>query len=363
MDPNEIERFSHPQSSEVYTVIHRPAKEKPAKPELKPNKSSSDIPNGSIFSLLDKTDKKTCENSPGHSASNVAYSNTKPKRPPPPGMKKPSLNQGGSRPTKPTPLRPPPPEIDEDVLYEVVADDISPGSISPEHVDGHRPIIQIKPTKQSPEHIPLTPQLYKATKPSNKPTPPSKPSVKPSQAKPTVASEDTSDVFQEELTKQLLKHHLKKKRDSVDPPQRKERKKTGSPKDGSPKHGARPNLRHRPSYTEVQPNQEIRVEPISARTSAVDNDMWVRVKFPTMPPKSDSLGRRSSSSGNLTMNSNSGSDYYSNLAELDITPGAEGGLTQGMVERKDSMLHQRSHSFSGGDEKLIIKATQANRYV
>lgn len=114
--------------------------------------------------------------------------------------------------------------------------------------------------------------------------------------------------------------------------------------------------RHRPSYTEVDPDQEISVEPLPIRMSATDNDMWVKVKYNTAgrPPHQDSLGRRSSSSSNLTntMTSASGSDCYSNLAELMInvtassTPGSSG---------------QRRHSFTEGDGKLIIKASAANR--
>ena len=98
------------------------------------------------------------------------------------------------------------------------------------------------------------------------------------------------------------------------------------------------------------------MEPLPVRMSATDNDMWVKVKYNTgsRPLHHDSFGRRSSSSSNLTntMTSASGSDCYSNLAELMInitapsTPGSSG---------------QRRHSFTEGDEKLIIKASAANR--
>jgi hypothetical protein len=114
--------------------------------------------------------------------------------------------------------------------------------------------------------------------------------------------------------------------------------------------------RHRPSYTEVDPDQEIRVEPVPIRMSATDNDMWVKVKYNTAgrPPQQDSLGRRSSSSSNLTntMTSASGSECYSNLAELMINVSAPS--TPGSSS-------QRRHSFTEGDGKLIIKASAANR--
>ena len=117
-------------------------------------------------------------------------------------------------------------------------------------------------------------------------------------------------------------------------------------------------LRHRPSYTEVDPDQEIRVEPVPARASATDNDMWVKVKYNTgsRAPLQDSLGRKSTSSSNLTntMTSASGSDCYSNLAELmiNVTAPSTPGLST-----------QRRHSFTEGDEKMIIKASAANRYM
>ena len=115
-----------------------------------------------------------------------------------------------------------------------------------------------------------------------------------------------------------------------------------------------------PSYTEINPDLEIQLEPLPIRmSSATDNDMWVKVKYNAadqQPQQSDSLrlGRRSSSTSNLTntMTNASGADFYSNLAELTInvtTPSTPGSSSQ------------RRHSFTKGDGKLIIKTSAANR--
>ncbi len=175
----------------------------------------------------------------------------------------------------------------------------------------------------------------------------------------------------EELQKQILKQHLQRKRESANLESRggaTKTKKITKPSETpskAEKKTAKPSahplsvLKHQPSYDEIPLNQEISVEHLPNRQSAVDNDMWAKVKFPDVPVplNSDSIGRRSSSSGNLTMTSNSGSDFYSNLADLDITPGAEG--TSEERERAESI--QRSRSFSN-HERVFIKATNANRY-
>lgn len=95
----------------------------------------------------------------------------------------------------------------------------------------------------------------------------------------------------------------------------------------------------RQSYDEIDPDQEICMERLPVQMSATDDDMWVKVKY-------KNLGRRSSSSSNLTTIV-SGSDGYSSLAELMIN-----GTTPSS---------QRRHSFTEGDERLIIKASSANR--
>ena len=201
-----------------------------------------------------------------------------------------------------------------------------------------------------------------------RPTPHTKPVFKP---KPT---DDKIGSVQEELQKQILKQHLQRKRESAKLESRGEAtkpKKMTKPSDMPSKAEKKTEklsshhlgvLKHQPSYDEIPLNQEIAVEHLPNRQSAVDNDMWAKVKFPNVPVpfKLDSIGRRSSSSGNLTMTSNSGSDYYSNLADLDITPGAEDTSEERARARAESI--QRSRSFSN-HERVFIKATNANRYV
>jgi hypothetical protein len=117
--------------------------------------------------------------------------------------------------------------------------------------------------------------------------------------------------------------------------------------------------KHSQSYVEIDPDLDIQPEPLPIQmSSTTDNDMWVKVKYNAADQRiqqPDNLrpGKRSSSMSNLTqmMTSASGSDYYSNLAELMInvtapsTPGSS---------------CQRRHSFTEGDGKLIIKASAAN---
>ena len=115
-------------------------------------------------------------------------------------------------------------------------------------------------------------------------------------------------------------------------------------------HGKSPNphgKRHLPSYDEVKPDQHIVVEPLPSRQSALDNDMWARFKFQTLPTHHpESLSRRSSSSSNLT--SCSSSDYYSTLADISLGVGPTGELSPQPLRR---------HSFSEGEERMIIIGT------
>ena len=112
-------------------------------------------------------------------------------------------------------------------------------------------------------------------------------------------------------------------------------------------------LRSRPSYAEVEPDFEIIVEPVPNRMSQPDADnIWMRVKYPMAPKKVDSIGRRSSSSSNLT-----NSDYYSNLAELQLED--EGGVAS-EGSGVDS-LGRRRHSFTEGEDRLVIRASTASR--
>ncbi len=97
------------------------------------------------------------------------------------------------------------------------------------------------------------------------------------------------------------------------------------------------------------------MEPVPNRISQNDgdNNMWMKVKYPTMPKRVDST-RRSSSSSNLT-----GSDYYSNLAELQLD--VHGGVVS-EGSGSDS-LGRRRHSFSEGEDRMIIRASAASRSV
>ena len=91
------------------------------------------------------------------------------------------------------------------------------------------------------------------------------------------------------------------------------------------------------SYDEINLDQRVVLEQLPARQSALDNEMWMRVKFQTLPtPRADSISRLSSSSSNLTS-----SDYYSNLADLSLAGGFVGES-------------QRRHSFSSGDDRIVI---------
>ncbi len=96
MDPDDIDHFTHPQSSELYTVVQKSVKDKtkrdeviaqpeekpppPPKKILKPHKATS---NDSLFSLLDRSDRRVPDSSP--STPNLGVVKTvKPPRPPPP---------------------------------------------------------------------------------------------------------------------------------------------------------------------------------------------------------------------------------------------------------------------------------------
>jgi hypothetical protein len=111
------------------------------------------------------------------------------------------------------------------------------------------------------------------------------------------------------------------------------------PAEMKPKPPVAHKLRSRTSYAEVDPDFEITVEPVSNRSSQPDADIWMRVKHRTMPKKMDG-SVKSSSSSNLT-----GSDYYSNLAELDLEGGV-GGVAH-PASSTDSM-ERRRHSISEG---------------
>ena len=109
---------------------------------------------------------------------------------------------------------------------------------------------------------------------------------------------------------------------------------------------------HFPSYVEVNPNQPIVVQHLPPRHNAQDNDMWAQIKFQMLPmPCLDSPSHRSSSTSDLT--SCSSSDYYSNLADFSLGVGS----TEEILMSSSSSHQLRRHSFSEGDERLIVRNT------
>lgn len=172
----------------------------------------------------------------------------------------------------------------------------------------------------------------------------------------------------EEIQKQILRQHLQRKRESTklasfkgETVKTKETSKPSEASVASKKPHPVGAFKHQPSYDEIPLNREISVEHLPNRKSAVDNDMWAKVKYPhnagasPISKKNSSMGRHlSMSSGDLT--SNSGSDYYSNLADLDL--GADGEGVEDV--RGEGEVVQRSRSFSE-HERVVIKATNPNR--
>ena len=124
-------------------------------------------------------------------------------------------------------------------------------------------------------------------------------------------------------------------------------------------------LKHRPSYAEVDPDQEITVEEFEGEGE--EAALWGLVRYPVAKKgkkvivtsvstsavtKEESMGKRSSSSSNLT-----GSDFYSNLMDLELEPTSQGYLEPG----KTDSLGKKSHSFSEGIDKIVIAATNGSR--
>lgn len=238
---------------------------------------------------------------------------------------------------------------------------------------------KVKPREsiRTQSHHPPIPQAKERSK---KPAPPTRPSEQAQKPKPVTKP---SDVAREHKKQELhqkyskIRDEILRKQGLLDSPSSTRAKGLASPTTGaSPhvkerahrQHGAgdykeevkahiRPKPpkghkhRSRPSYAEVEPDFEIRVEPVPNRISQsdADNTEWMRVKYPTMPKKGES---RSSSSSNITS-----SDYYSNLAELQLEPSG-GGATEG--SGSDSMGRRR-HSFSEGEERMIIRASTSSR--
>ena len=418
MDPEAIERVAHPSSEQVYTVVNRSSGGafKPVTPNergaprsgqgIKTHSSSPDIIErpGSSAAAADRRKLQLDGLNKRHSAANMPSAPTPKARPSTPGG---GSGVGPRHPPPPRPTRRPGQRQQQQQQqqqreplsstaeahdadehdYSDVPDEFS--SPSPEPLS---PLRQTSPPNPPPStttsHSSQYPKPPVAARRSKedlfssgaKPAPPKKlgalaigkggpspSSVSASsggfggvqQQPPAGASARAGSPFRVPLLPPVSARPLSPQRRPISqvspepPKQQQQQQQQQQPQAPSPTHAK---SRHRPSYTEVDPDQEIRVEPLPARMSATDNDMWVKVKYNTAgrQPNQDSLGRRSSSSSNLTntMTSASGSDCYSNLAELMInvtapsTPGSSG---------------QRRHSFTEGDGKLIIKASATNR--
>ena len=331
MDPKDIERVHH--RTEIYTVISKPFKKSERDPELKPYKSVDALDTSSHGSKL-----------PGIKI------NQPPSRPPPPKMQR-SITSPicYSKPiTRAPPPSVPPPEPptlspnQSDYAEYAELNDPSPSSSegnSPLHRPGGGVPLVIKQSNlnKRTEH---SDRIQLDVLGSSQPLRPNLPS-------------QSSDVLRE--NKKLILHQkyskireeLMKKQGLVDEADKDDVKKKERPK---PPQGHK--IRSRPSYDEVEPDLEIRVEPLSLGNQREEDDFWVKVKYPTIPRNEENIGRRSTSSSNLTS-----SDYYSNLAELqlDAQVASEGSGSDSMGRRR--------HSFSEGDDKLIIRATSVNRLV
>ena len=416
MDPSDIERVTH--KSQVYTVVSRPFKQGERDPKVKPYKSSADIPPAaqqrpppkkkepglSYFPparpppphLLRKQASADCIMSDVHFG--VSHLRGGGGGIPPPTLPPPRP------PSEPSGLR-----TDDDYADYTEVDDTSPISStdnSPFHRPAGVPPMQIKQQAghakkssldsdkilldvQAQSHaLPTHSSQAKAIEHgSAKPIPPTKPTEHAQ--KPALASKP-SDIAREHKKQELhqkyskIREELIRKQGHSDAPvskgaanisgssqaagagpvakDRPAQRKKPEYKENVKAH-VRPKppkghkLRSRPSYAEVEPNFEITVEPVPNRVSQTDSDntMWMRVKYPTMPKKGESMGKRSSSSSNITSNS----DYYSNLAELQLDPSSGGaGALEG--SGTDSMGRRR-HSFSEGEERMIIRASTGSR--
>ena len=408
MDPEAIERISHPSSEQVYTVVNRSAgggfklaaPNERAPKGMKPHSSSPDIlERPSSSAAADRRKQQQDRASKRLSASNVPVAPVPKGRPGTPGRVFTDVGGGPRHPPPPPPNKRPPqqqqqqrvplsPTIDatdaDEHDYSDVPDEFS--SSSPEPLSPVRqtsPLNPLPPTTttsaSSHSHHPKPPPVAARRSKEDvfsggsKPAPPKKPGAlaigkgaaasagvgRPESQQPAAAR--ANSPFRTPLLPPTGGRPLSPQRSplsqvSPEPPKVQQQHHHHQQQQTQASSHANAKQRHRPSYTEVDPDQEIRVEPLPIRMSATDNDMWVKVKYNTAgrPPHQDSLGRRSSSSSNLTntMTSASGSDCYSNLAELMLnvtapsTPGSSG---------------QRRHSFTEGDGKLIIKASAANR--
>lgn len=391
MDPTDIEHVTH--KSQVYSVISKPFKQAERDPNMKPYRSSPNILAESHAQSSQWSKKKE--------------GNFPPSRPPPPFLLKKQASAGGlisdRQPRRNPPPTVPPPRppsessilrTDDDYADYTEVDDTSPISStdnSPFHRPSGAPPIQIKQhgnhvkksSKDSDKilldirtqsHHPHTAQVKpKPTDHSSKPSPPTRP---PELSHKPLPATKPSDLTREHKKHELHQKYSKIREDIIRKQGQLDVPGSGQARGASPSvpqvkerhmHGVRDHKeevkaharpkppkgykqRSRPSYAEVEPDLEITVEPVPNRVSQadVDNTMWMRVKYPTMP-RGESMGKRSSSSSNITS-----SDNYSNLAELQ--------LDQSTMEGSGSdSLGRRRHSFSEGEERMIIRASVGSR--
>jgi hypothetical protein len=98
------------------------------------------------------------------------------------------------------------------------------------------------------------------------------------------------------------------------------------------------------AYDEIQEDQLMKLQPVTPRHSGHENDPgWCKFKFQTLPSNRGDSGHRSSSSSNPTLGSTCG-EMYSNLGDLFV-----GGAFVGEAQRR--------HSFTEGDELIVIRGT------
>ena len=374
MDPEDIERVTH--HAQVYTVVNKPFKQSDKDPKTKFGAGAGHLPSRPPPpSMLKK------QMSADSVLSNPSTKPLPPSRAPPPS----------NRPPQP-PMKPSMEEVKQEQDYDYADVDgstspLSSAEVSPLHRAGAAPM-QIKqtsnmakkgsresdkllldvrphpPTKTSPEHNSRPVPTARSAEHVQKPA---RPTDKAREEKKLELHQKYSRIREELLRKQgqgTKDEESGASEQQVQPKMRKKlptpertaandrpvaagRKEAGKPHPNHPNHPKGAKLRYRPSYTEVEPDFEIRVEPVPNRVSQSDADMWMRVKYPTMPKRVDSMGKRSSSSSNLT-----NSDYYSNLDELQL----EGCVASGEAGGSDS-LGRRRHSFTEGEERIIIRTT------
>lgn len=403
MDPEDIQRVTH--RSQVYTVVNKPFKQ-PIGKEQRAIKSTSsvlsEIGQGSRYGRGKKAPDQPvfppARPPPPNllrrqgSAESLLSNSNRPRplsRAPPPSMPPPH-----------PPSRPAEQDADTDYADYADVDDTSPTS-STDNSPFHRPSgapVQIKQSSSSsqakipsserihldihtPGHqsqrLPTSPSPTKTPEHNPRPFPARPPPdhiTKPART-PELAREIKKLDLHNKYTKIVEEQKRKQLAGAVSPEGVREgnithtaagardRPKLPTPTSnhrptsaGDPKQANKPiqrpkpkghKLRSRPSYAEVEPDFEITVEPVSNRVSQSDADnIWMRVKHPTMPRRVDG-SIKSSSSSNLTS-----SDYYSNLAELNL----EGNVGAASEGSGCDSLGRRRHSFSEGEDKVAYRS-------